>query len=951
MPQDDGKDGGVREGAGVAGTDSALVERERELDVIAELLASSERGDGRLGLIEGPAGIGKSRLLSAARDRADDDGMTSLTARGGELETEFPFGVVRQLLEPALTEPARRERALQGSAAQAATVFGPPDAASGDGGESTFATLHGLYWLTVNLATERPLFLAIDDLHWCDRPSLRFVAFLVRRLEGLSIVIGAGLRSTEPGTDAALLAEITQDPATVHLRLGPLSAVAVADLIALRLGGAIAPEFSAACFEATGGNPLLLGQLLTALETEGISPGAESVGVVRAIGPRAVSRSVLLRLRRLEGTAIAVAQALAVLGDGANLRAVAALAEVGTEEAAAATGQLARAEILRPEPPLGFVHPLVKDAIYAELPPGERELRHARAAETQHETGASEDQIAAQLLLAPPSDQAWVARLLQEAGRAATRRGAADSAVSLFRRAWQEPPPAEHRAQVLLELGLAESLVNGPSAVEHLRQAYEGLTDPASLGLTANVLGRLLLFTERPEDAAAFAARARVELPEELTDLRDSLEALELACSFFDVGDRERAWSRLEALRAAGPPERLGEKMLAAVTAMDWNFRGGPAAECAELGLAALEGGDLIAADNGLLSVCAIHALSSADHEATLEHLEAATADAHSRGSLFSIASVHLWSSFVRYRRGELVEAEDQARTFLDDLKLYGFADFLAVYGGAFLALTLVERGDIPAARTALEVEQPPDGLASDGSRYWRAAELEVLIAEGRDEDVLVRADQFRELYPWLGTPILGRWRAAKAKALERMGMHDAAIELLTEELAVSRRMGAPSVIGTSLILLAEIDRDNARALLAEALEVLELSPAQLERAKALCALGTALRLEREPTEAREPLRQALEIATACGADGLAERARSELHASGARPRREALSGAGSLTPSERRVAALAAEGRTNREIAQELYVTPKTVEVHLSNTYRKLDISGRRQLAGALET
>jgi DNA-binding NarL/FixJ family response regulator len=130
---------------------------------------------------------------------------------------------------------------------------------------------------------------------------------------------------------------------------------------------------------------------------------------------------------------------------------------------------------------------------------------------------------------------------------------------------------------------------------------------------------------------------------------------------------------------------------------------------------------------------------------------------------------------------------------------------------------------------------------------------------------------------------------------------------------------------------------------------VVEGSPAKLEHAKCLFALGSAVRRSRKPTDAREPLRQALELAFVCGAAGLAEEIRTELHATGVRPRTEALSGPASLTAKERKVATLAADGATNRDIAQELYVTPKTVEVHLTNAYRKLGIRSRRELAGAL--
>ena len=144
--------------------------------------------------------------------------------------------------------------------------------------------------------------------------------------------------------------------------------------------------------------------------------------------------------------------------------------------------------------------------------------------------------------------------------------------------------------------------------------------------------------------------------------------------------------------------------------------------------------------------------------------------------------------------------------------------------------------------------------------------------------------------------------------------------------------------------------REAGLAQLEEAVQVLAASPAKLEHAKALAALGSALRRGRQPSDAREPLREALELATACGATPLAEHARSELYASGARPRSEALSGVEALTPSELRVAELAADGESNKDIAQSLYVTPKTVEVHLSNAYRKLGIRSRRELPEVLQ-
>ena len=195
------------------------------------------------------------------------------------------------------------------------------------------------------------------------------------------------------------------------------------------------------------------------------------------------------------------------------------------------------------------------------------------------------------------------------------------------------------------------------------------------------------------------------------------------------------------------------------------------------------------------------------------------------------------------------------------------------------------------------------------------------------------------------GTP----WRAIRAEALDRLGRTDEAVALAEEELAVARKWGAPGTVGRALTQLGRLERDAGLPRLEEAVAVLERSLARLEHARALLALGTAVRHARRPADAREPLRRALELATSCSAPTVADAARSELYAAGARPRTEALAGVEALTASEKRVADLAATGDTNRDIAQALYVTPKTVEVHLSNTYRKLGIRSRRELATAL--
>ncbi len=210
-----------------------------------------------------------------------------------------------------------------------------------------------------------------------------------------------------------------------------------------RLGEDADQTFADACHETTGGNPLLVGQLLAALADERVTPDAAHAAEVRAIGPRAVSRTVLLRLARLPQAAVALARAVAVLGEQPGLPAAAALAGIGEEQAAEAAGVLAAADILRPGEPLGFVHPLVRDAVYDELPAAQRGLEHARAARVL--AGARRRRRPDRLAAA----RGAAARRRAGSSSACARpraialvRGAPESAITYLERAQAEPPPA-----------------------------------------------------------------------------------------------------------------------------------------------------------------------------------------------------------------------------------------------------------------------------------------------------------------------------------------------------------------------------------------------------------------------------------------------------------------------------------------------------------------------------
>jgi DNA-binding NarL/FixJ family response regulator len=933
-----------------AGPAELLLERDSELESLRSVLQQAAGGGGRLALVEGPAGIGKSRLLAELRRAAQKDDVRVLTARGSELEREFPFGVVRQLFEPPLTDGEARERWLAGSAAPARAIFEAADSGSnGMASDATFAALHGLYWLTANVAADGPLLLSVDDLHWCDRPSLRFLAYLARRLEDMPALVGATLRSTDPGTDPALIAEIGHDPLTYALRPGPLSPAAVADLVRARLGEDADERFCADCARVTGGNPLLLRQLLSSLEADGVKPDAAHVDVVADIGPRAVSRTVLLRLARLPDEAVSVARAVAVLGESADLPAVAALAEVPEQQVADASGALARAEILDSGSPLGFVHPLVREAIYQELSAGQRELMHARAATVLREAGAPPDQVASHLLSMARRGQDWVVELLVEAARSAVRRSAPESAVSYLTRALEEPPSQERRGEILLDLGISGTNTYAPLALEHLAEAYELLDDPHMRATAAFLLARTLIFAGSPDDAAAFAQRALAELPQDLEDERKALEAVELASVNFGA-EVTGAPARLVELRSEPVGDGAGATMRAAMVAFAWMVDGGPADGAAELALKAMEGRTLLEADNGLFWMGAMLTLVLADRPEAQSLWEDTLAEAHRNGSLFSRLSVSLWEGCFKLLQGELAEAEENLTSNLAMAELYGLnAPQVMSYTHGFLGAVRLEAGDLEGARRAMKDVVVAEGDSGDGTNFARRTMVGIHLADGNGEAALAAAEDLERHSARANNPRWVPWRSLKAQALALLGRRDEAIALAEEEVELARGWGAPSGLGDSLRVLGQLRGPEGMGELEEAARLLELSNQRIERARAFAALGAELRRARRPTDARDPLRRALELAEQSGAHALAEHVRSELYATGARPRTTALDGVESLTERELRVARLAAEGQTNRDIAQILYVTPKTVEVHLSNSYRKLGIASRRELPAAL--
>ncbi|WP_198586787.1 helix-turn-helix transcriptional regulator [Glycomyces xiaoerkulensis] len=933
-----------------------LLEREEELARIGTALDQARTGrEGSLLLVEGPPGIGKSALLAAAARTAAET-MTVLSARATELDREFAFGVLRQLLEPPLrTMPAHRRReALAGAAAPAAAALGLARTEP-RGPESGFATLNGLYWLVSALGEQRPLLLLLDDIHWADRDTLRFLAFLAPRLGDLPVSVLSAARPGESRFEA-LFAATASDPACRPLAPKALSQAATTAVVESSFDIPVDPAFARACHQATGGNPFYLRAMLDELRSDAVTPSSAAADRVLGLGPRSVAQTILVRLARLTLAAPGMARALAVLGDEADPARASRLAAVDPAEARAATEAMIEAAVLvRSERP-AFAHPIIRNAVYNDIGHTERAGLHRRAIDLLRTEGVAPERLVAHLLAVEPRSDPEAVAMLASAATEALRRGAVDTAVACLRRALEEPPSRTERADVLLRLGRAEMLVDGPAAIAHLSEALEVVGGPEDRADAAADLARALIFAGRGTEAVAVAERAAADIGDRDGARRRTLTATILSAARTEpelIGLRDDLTARL---RAGGDLEAddAAAKALAVGLAYVDAHACVPAAEVMPRIERALAGRRLLHHDNGGTDfIAAVIVCAMADSELASATLTEGLEAARERGDGFAWAANKIFSCLAHLVRGELTAAVAAGQEGLAAADAYDIA-IGRPWGSGYLATAQLAMGEhAAAARTLSQVSAPPRIPFSGVWAPYVDARARMRLERGEVRAALEDSLWCAKLLDAIGVtnPALLPWRSRAALCLARLGEDPGrAVGLADEEVAFAGRWGAPRALGAALRCRGMVEPGGpGLEHLRRAVGVLEGSPARLERARALLDLGAALRRDGRRSECRDPLGEAMALARSIGAVPLAERAYQELRAGGARVRKLVYSGIHALTPSQHRVARLAAEGRANREIAQELFVSVKTVEWHLGQIYRKLDITSRRQLAGAL--
>ena len=922
-----------------------LLERERELAAVEELLG---RYSGALA-IEVGIGVGKTSLVQAACRRAQELGYAVTSARGSELEADFVFGVVRQLFERRLTDAGADERGslLGGPAAPAGRLLLGKSVET-SAGDTSFAILHGLYWLAANLSAARPLLLAIDDAHWADESSLRWLTHLARRLDGLNLVLLVALRPGDPALANATLLALCAEAPTI-LRPSLLSENAVGTLVRAKMGVRYTDGLCEAVWTASGGNPLYVTELLRGLDLNDRHPTEIDRAELLVGGLEGIGRRVITRVRRVDPAALRLAQALAVLGDACELRHAAATAGLQMTDATRLATDLVRVEVLADDDPPRFIHPVIRDALEMSLGGDARDAGHRTAARLLHADRASAGQIAAHLALVRPAGDDWVLARLDEAAEEAIENGSPKAAADLLSRALAEPPPTLQRIGLLRRTARSEVNAGRETALVHLEEALRLSTEPRERAEITLEVAEAYAGLFRWVEAVDAIERGLAELGDADQALAVRLEGKLVVCGLHDARRASRVKAVLERYGASSSATIHKEALAARGMAMV--LAGRPAEEAA----IPLESALSRAAQTGDWDTRAalLWSLVTAERFQTVETaLDSMVAEVQRSGSARGFVAVYSTLALLKLRVGALPEADAAARVALQVLRESDFRPGLA-FAATVLADVAVEAGELVEAEALLSLLPQQRWPAGVGTVLIPAARGRLRLAQGRLAEALMDFQACAAMFSpevW-GTEIRDvgylHARAGAALTLLRLGERERARDVAQAELADVKVFGAPRALGIAL-RVAGLAHGGSKGikLLGNSVACLRNSPAVLERAHSLAELGAAMRRNGCRSAAREPLAEALDLAARCGARPLAACVREELKATGARPRREWRTGLEALSPRELRVVQLAAEGRTNREIAYQLYVTLKTIEGHLARAYTKLGIERRHELS-----
>ncbi|USQ82437.1 AAA family ATPase [Streptomyces phaeoluteigriseus] len=940
--------------------------RERE-EAHALLAAEAERvraGGGRFVLLRGATGTGRSAMLEAAVAHAAGRGLRVLRARCSPEDTAVPFSSVLHLLGPvpefADLTPGLDDR---GSAAR-------------------------LWRLLRSYAARSPVLVAVDDVHLADEASRRWLVEAARRVDRLPVLVVATERSQydiDP-RPAGLTHALSPSLVRTHT-LAPLTDTAAAGLV--RAAFPTAPDdWTADCVRAGAGNPLLLHALLDDLhDTPPPSPVPETCA---ALYPGAYPAAVSWWLDTTGPTTAEIARTLAALeqadrahhphpGPRTPPRTVAPASPAATAALLAdATGAdparvagwltaMTRLGLLRAdaEGRPRYAHHLLRDAVLSGWPGARRRAAQLAVAEAMLRRGDRVDAVARQLLGSAPVGLPWAMRVLRDAVAVAVHEGRPDDAVGYLRRALAEPLPDDLRQRLLTELGSLEyASADAPAGLPRLAEALNLPAQPRDRVRTALALGTAL--------AGRGEVRAAVEVLRGMEDglaghpeLVRTVRTASALLSDQDQTVRREAyrWLTDTAQRSPELVGATGQALLVRYAAT----AGASSAQAAMARLRALltEPAEPLA-EPFLLGTAAAVA-QWADELDEAERLVERGLDGQ-RPSLLhpmqrALHDVRLDITAARGAYARLLtdtgtetatEAGSHSRNHTHS---HSHTQPPATGGptnaDAHALLALVETGRTARARhlaARFDLRGAPDSWELNRFLYARGT------LRFSDGDTTGALHDFlecgrRQSARAVLSPVVTPWRSAAARCRLALGSPREAVALAEEELRLARVWDTPRTVGRALRVLARATGGRRGLELAEeAVALLRDSPADAELIAALLTRGRLLSTTGDRSHARDSLREAAERAERLGAVRLRSRAEEALRAGGARRTTTAHTGSASLTGSERRIAELAATGRTNTEIADLLHIARRTVETHLTSAYRKLGIRRRGELGEVLK-
>jgi DNA-binding CsgD family transcriptional regulator len=892
---------------------------------ITELEASLEQaslGHGRILVVEGHRGVGKSTFLSEAARHATARGFKVASGRG-----------------------RAGEHAAPGSAVWAAVIrCAPALSERRDAGE-----------LVASILSLAPFALILDDAHLVDELSFRLIDELAERIRSRAamIVIAATPHLVDARALGVINALRTHEYATT-IRLHALDDDAATDLIRAALPGAD-PDFCAECNELTGGNPFLLSELAAWVGANRIAPAAGAAHRALApLPPLAIREFVRRQLDDIGTDARALAAAIAISERPLTLAQGARLAGLDGKQSLNAVEALLESGIAVPGEVLSFAAPLTADCLRAETPEAVAADLHRRVADMALSGDLSGASSSHHLLLAAPTGSTEVVDRLVELADGEVAGGNLGQARTLIRRAIAER--AEERSatpHLVARLGLVDLLEGRPGSTPRLAAAIAGLDSSRDRADALLKLGVSQVAAGAPH-AAWLSFDAARDLVDDADPLRARAEVSSLLTRLLVPEARDGAAARIEVLALAPEVESRphGAELLMA-HAWQRLCRGAPSVEVARLADRALAMPTPGPSINGYLGTTgAILFAIVDDFDRAHRICDTCARAARERGLLLAERSIELARAVALLHQGRLLDAADLARSLLGSDN--GSHRFHAAEASAILASALHEQGNhdeaeqiIRAALAAAPADEPRGLLLLEVS-------ARVSLERGELAQALRLVAEAQSLATALGVanPALVAWQPTAARCYKAVGQSRRGAALAQEALEVAESFGMPRAIALALRTKASIEGPPGEIdLLKAALEVTETSDAELERAKVLLSYGDALHRAGRDELARKPLRAGIGLADRLGAKSISRRGLATLRAAGGRPRRTRMAGPEALTPAERHVVDLAAAGATNREIAEALVITRKTVEWHLKKVFVKLDISSRDQIPEVMES